>query len=132
MTKHVAPHMMAQKYGKIINISSGTVARGIPLLSHYVSSKGAVTAFTRAVSRELGEHNICVNNLAPGFTMSETVVHENPGHVAQSRASSVVRRALKRDEYPEDLLGALVFLSSADSDFITGQTIAVDGGATNN
>jgi NAD(P)-dependent dehydrogenase (short-subunit alcohol dehydrogenase family) len=132
MTKHVAPHMIAQKYGKIINISSGTVARGIPLLSHYVSSKGAVTAFTRAVSRELGEHNICVNNLAPGFTMSETVVNENPGHVAQSRASSVVRRALKRDEYPEDLLGALVFLSSADSDFITGQTIAVDGGATNN
>jgi NAD(P)-dependent dehydrogenase (short-subunit alcohol dehydrogenase family) len=132
MTKHVAPHMMAQKYGKIINISSGTVARGIPLLSHYVSSKGAVTAFTRAVSRELGEHNICVNNLAPGFTMSDTVVQDNPGHVAQSQASSIVRRALKRDEYPEDLLGALVFLSSADSDFITGQTIAVDGGATNN
>jgi NAD(P)-dependent dehydrogenase (short-subunit alcohol dehydrogenase family) len=132
MTKHVAPHMIAQKYGKIINISSGTVARGIPFLAHYVSSKGAVTAFTRAVSRELGEHNICVNNLAPGFTMSETVVNENPGHVQQSRASSIVRRALKRDEYPEDLLGALVFLSSADSDFITGQTIAVDGGATNN
>jgi NAD(P)-dependent dehydrogenase (short-subunit alcohol dehydrogenase family) len=132
MTKHVAPHMIANKYGKIINISSGTVARGIPFLAHYVSSKGAVTAFTRAVSRELGAHNICVNNLAPGFTMSESVVNENPGHVAQSRASSVVRRAFKRDEYPEDLLGALVFLSSADSDFITGQTIAVDGGATNN
>jgi len=132
MTKHVAPHMIAQKYGKIINISSGTVARGIPQFAHYVTSKGAVTAFTRAMSRELGEHNICVNNLAPGFTLSDSVVDENPGHLEHSRQPSLVRRALKRDEYPEDLLGALVFLASADSDFITGQTIAVDGGATNN
>ena len=132
MTKHVAPHMIAQKYGKIVNISSGTVARGIPQFAHYVTSKGAVTAFTRATSRELGEHNICVNNLAPGFTLSDTVVEENPQHLEHSRAPSIARRALKRDEYPEDLLGALVFLVSADSDFITGQTIAVDGGATNN
>jgi len=132
MTKHVAPHLIAQKYGKIINISSGTVARGIPMFSHYVSSKGAVTAFTRAASRELGEHNICVNTLAPGFTLSDTVINENPGHLEHSRQPSLVRRALKRDEYPEDLLGALLFLASADSDFVTGQTIAVDGGATNN
>jgi len=132
MTKHVAPHMIAQKYGKIINISSGTVARGIPLFAHYVTSKGAVTAFTRASSRELGEHNICVNSLAPGFTLSDSVIEENPGHLEHSRAPSLARRALKRDEYPEDLLGALVFLASADSDFVTGQTIAVDGGATNN
>jgi len=131
-TKHVAPHMIAQKYGKIINISSGTVTRGIPMFSHYVTSKGAVTAFTRAVSRELGEHNICVNNLAPGFTLSDSVIEENPGHLEHSRQPSLARRALKRDEYPEDLLGALVFLASADSDFVTGQTIAVDGGATNN
>jgi NAD(P)-dependent dehydrogenase (short-subunit alcohol dehydrogenase family) len=131
MTKHVAPHMIAQKYGKIINISSGTVARGIPNFAHYVTSKGAVTAFTRAVSRELGEHNICVNNLAPGFTLSDSVINENPGHLAHSQQPSIVRRAIKRDEYPEDLLGALIFLSSADSDFVTGQTIAVDGGATN-
>ncbi len=132
MTKHVAPHMIAQKYGKIVNISSGTVARGIPHFAHYVTSKGAVTAFTRATSRELGEHNICVNNLAPGFTLSDTVVEENPQHLEHSRQPSIARRALKRDEYPQDLLGALVFLASADSDFITGQTIAVDGGATNN
>ncbi len=132
MTKHTAPHMIAQKYGKIINISSGTVARGIPLFAHYVTSKGAVTAFTRAVSRELGEHNICVNNLAPGFTLSDSVINENPGHLEHSQGPSIARRALKRDEYPEDLLGALVFLASRDSDFVTGQTIAVDGGATNN
>jgi NAD(P)-dependent dehydrogenase (short-subunit alcohol dehydrogenase family) len=132
MTKHVAPHMIAQKYGKIINISSGTVARGIPLFAHYVTSKGAVTAFTRSVSRELGEHNICVNNLAPGFTLSDSVINENPGHLDHSRQPSIVRRALKRDEYPADLLGALLFLASGESDFVTGQTIAVDGGATNN
>lgn len=131
MTKHVAPHMIAQKYGKIVNISSGTVARGIPNFSHYVTSKGAVTAFTRSISRELGEYNICVNSLAPGFTLSDSVISENPGHLDHSRQPSIVRRALKRDEYPEDLLGALVFLVSADSDFITGQTIAVDGGANN-
>ncbi len=132
MAKHVAPHMIAQKYGKIINISSGTVARGIPNMAHYVTSKGAVTAFTRSLSRELGEYNICVNNLAPGFTLSDTVINENPGHLEHSRAPAIVRRALKRDQYPEDLLGALVFLASGDSDFVTGQTIAVDGGATNN
>ncbi|MGD0026315.1 MAG: SDR family oxidoreductase [Xanthobacteraceae bacterium] len=132
MAKHVVPHMIAQKYGKIINITSGTVARGFPLFSHYVTSKGAVTAFTRAASRELGEHNICVNNLAPGFTLSDSVIKENPAHLEHSRQPSLVRRALRRDEYPQDLLGALVFLASADSDFITGQTIAVDGGATNN
>jgi NAD(P)-dependent dehydrogenase (short-subunit alcohol dehydrogenase family) len=131
MAKHVAPHMIAQNYGKIINITSGTVARGIPLFAHYVTSKGAVTAFTRSISRELGEHNICVNSLAPGFTLSDSVIKENPGHMEHSQAPSLARRALKRDEYPQDLLGSLVFLASADSDFITGQTIAVDGGATN-
>jgi NAD(P)-dependent dehydrogenase (short-subunit alcohol dehydrogenase family) len=131
MTKHVAPHMIAQKSGKIINITSGTVARGIPNFSHYVTSKGAVTAFTRSISRELGEHNICVNSLAPGFTLSESVISENPNHLAHSQAPSLVRRAIKRDEYPEDLLGALAFLASSESDFITGQTIAVDGGANN-
>jgi NAD(P)-dependent dehydrogenase (short-subunit alcohol dehydrogenase family) len=131
MTKHVAPHMIAQKSGKIINITSGTVARGIPNFSHYVTSKGAVTAFTRSISRELGEYNICVNSLAPGFTLSESVISENPNHLAHSQAPSLVRRAIKRDEYPEDLLGALAFLASSESDFITGQTIAVDGGANN-
>jgi NAD(P)-dependent dehydrogenase (short-subunit alcohol dehydrogenase family) len=131
MTKHVAPYMIAQKYGKIINISSGTVARGIPNFAHYVTSKGAVTAFTRSVSRELGEHNICVNSLAPGFTLSDSVINENPGHLDHSRAPSLARRAIKRDEYPEDLLGTLIFLASSESDFMTGQTLAVDGGANN-
>jgi NAD(P)-dependent dehydrogenase (short-subunit alcohol dehydrogenase family) len=130
MVKHVAPHMIARKSGKIINIGSGTVARGIPEFSHYVTSKGAVTAFTRAISRELGDHGICVNTLAPGYTLSDTGL-TNTVHVEKSRAGAVQRRAIKRDEYPEDLLGTLIFLASSDSDFMTGQVLAVDGGTNN-
>jgi NAD(P)-dependent dehydrogenase (short-subunit alcohol dehydrogenase family) len=131
MAKHVVPHMKARGYGKIINIGSGTVFRGIPQMMHYVTSKGAVTAFTRALSRAVGQDGICVNTLAPGFTLSDSVVENNPGHVESSRTNAIQRRAIKRDAYPPDLLGALVFLASAESDFITGQTIAVDGGAVN-
>ena len=130
MVKHVAPHMIAQKSGKIINIGSGTAARGIPEFSHYVTSKGAVTSFTRAISRELGEHGICVNTLAPGYTLSDTGL-TNKVHVEISRVPAVARRAIKRDMFPEDLLGALIFLASSDSDFMTGQVLAVDGGTNN-
>jgi NAD(P)-dependent dehydrogenase (short-subunit alcohol dehydrogenase family) len=131
MVKHVAPHMIARGYGKIINVGSGTAYRGIPWMLHYVTSKGGILAFTRALSRELGEHGIRVNTLSPGFVLSDTVVAENPEHVATARPSVLQIRALKRDAYPEDLLGALVFLASAESDFITGQTLAVDGGSVN-
>ena len=129
--KHVVPHMQAQRYGKIINIGSGTAFRGIPWMLHYVTSKGGIMAFTRALARELGEAGIRVNTLAPGFTMSDTVVEENPGHVHTARERAVASRSLKRDETPQDLLGALVFLASAESDFVTGQTLAVDGGNVN-
>ena len=131
MMKHVVPHMQAQGYGKIINIGSGTAFRGIPWMLHYVTSKGGILAMTRALSRELGEHGIRVNTLAPGFTLSDTVLAENPGHVHTARERAVASRSLKRDETPQDLLGALVFLASADSDFVTGQTLAVDGGNMN-
>ena len=130
MVKHTAPHMIAQKSGKIVNISSGSVARGIPEFSHYVTSKGAVTAFTRCMSRELGAHGICVNTLAPGYTLSDTGL-TNAVHVEQSKAAAVARRAIKRDQIPEDLLGTLIYLCSSDSDFMTGQVLAVDGGANN-
>lgn len=131
MAKHVAKHMMKQRYGKIINIGSGTTFRGIPKMSHYVTSKGAIVAMTRTLSRELGEHGICINTLAPGFTLSETVVADNPEHVNSSKANAVTRRSIKRDMVPPDLLGALIYLSSSDSDFYTGQIMAVDGGAVN-
>jgi NAD(P)-dependent dehydrogenase (short-subunit alcohol dehydrogenase family) len=131
MAKHVVPHMKAGRYGKIINIGSGSVFRGIPQMLHYVTSKGAIVAFTRSLSRAVGVDGICVNTLAPGFTLSDSVVEANPGHVESSRQPAIARRAIKRDQVPQDLLGALVFLASADSDFLTGQTIAVDGGAVN-
>jgi NAD(P)-dependent dehydrogenase (short-subunit alcohol dehydrogenase family) len=131
MVKHAVPHMIAQGYGKIINIGSGTAFKGIPRMLHYVTSKGGIMAFTRALSRELGEHGIRVNTLSPGFTLSDTVIAENPQHVATAGKLSVAGRAIRRDAHPQDLLGALIFLAAADSDFITGQTIAVDGGNVN-
>jgi NAD(P)-dependent dehydrogenase (short-subunit alcohol dehydrogenase family) len=131
MVKHVVPHMIARGYGKIINVGSGTAYRGIPGTRHYVTSKGGIMAFTRALSRELGEHGIRVNTLSPGLILSDTLVEENPEHVATARPAVLQIRALKRDGYPEDLLGALVFLASSESDFVTGQTLAVDGGSVN-
>ncbi len=130
MVKHVAPHMQARKSGKIINIASGTAYKGIPHMLHYVTSKGAIVSFTRALSRELGEFGIAVNTLAPGLVLSDTGV-ENKEHHDEMRAPVRNSRAFKRDQYPEDLLGALVFLASSDSDFMTGQTLAVDGGSIN-
>jgi NAD(P)-dependent dehydrogenase (short-subunit alcohol dehydrogenase family) len=98
---------------------------------HYVTTKGGIMAFTRALARELGGNGIRVNTLAPGFTLSDTVMSENPGHVQTARDPAIQSRSLRRDQHPQDLLGALVFLASADSDFITGQTLAVDGGNVN-
>jgi NAD(P)-dependent dehydrogenase (short-subunit alcohol dehydrogenase family) len=131
MVKHVAPHMMAQGYGKIINIGSGSIFHGIPWMLHYVTSKGGILAMTRVLALELGEHGIRVNTLSPGLTMSETLMAENPGHIATARDRVVAARSLKRDEQPQDLLGALVFLASADSDFMTGQNVLIDGGNSN-
>jgi NAD(P)-dependent dehydrogenase (short-subunit alcohol dehydrogenase family) len=130
MAKHAAPAMIARKWGKIVNIASGTAYKGMPLMLHYVTSKGGVVAFTRALSRELGAHNICVNSLAPGLTLSDSIL-ANQDHIGFARDRVVASRAIQRDGHPEDLLGALVFLCAPDSDFITGQTIAVDGGSIN-
>jgi NAD(P)-dependent dehydrogenase (short-subunit alcohol dehydrogenase family) len=129
--KHAAPHMKSQKSGKIINISSGLAFKGRPDLLHYVTSKGAVISFTRGLARELGPHNVCVNTLAPGFVKSESVLAQENTQDAFSDAV-VQTRSFKRDSFPDDLIGALIFLSSADSDFITGQTLVVDGGSVFN
>ncbi len=125
--KAVVPEMKKNGYGKIVNIASGTVFKGTPMMLHYVSSKGAMVAFTRSLSRELGEHNISVNAIAPGLTMSEKLVGDKQW--LDMKDANAQTRALKRDEVPEDLIGTLVYLSSSDSDFVTGQTIVVDGGS---
>ena len=131
MVKHVAPHMMERRTGKIINIASGTPYKGAPRMLPYVTSKGAILAFTRSLSRELGEYGIAVNSLSPGYTLSDTGL-ENVTHVEEERVRMRNSRAFKRDAYPEDLLGALLFLASSDSDFVTGQSLVVDGGSVNN
>jgi NAD(P)-dependent dehydrogenase (short-subunit alcohol dehydrogenase family) len=126
--KAVAPQMIARRRGKIINIASGTVFKGTAGALHYVSSKGAVVAMTRCLARELGPYNICVNAIAPGITMSEAVI-DSPVWGSKASEGTVATRALRREELPADLVGTLLFLASADSDFVTGQTIVVDGGA---
>lgn len=126
-TKAAVTQMKKAGYGKIINISSGTVFKGVPFLLHYVSSKGAIVAFTRACAREVGGDGITVNAIAPGLTMSEKVLEDDQWTTIQS--GNVGSRAIQRHETPEDLLGALVFFASSDSDFITGQTMVVDGGS---
>ncbi|MBV1698980.1 MAG: SDR family oxidoreductase [Hyphomicrobiales bacterium] len=131
MAKHVAPHMQAQGYGKIINIGSGSIFKGIPWMLHYVTSKGGIMAMTRVLALELGDHGIRVNTLSPGLTMSDSLVAENPGHVATARDRVVASRSLKRDQHPQDLLGALIFLAGAESDFMTGQNVLIDGGNSN-
>ncbi len=125
--KAAVTEMKKNGYGKIVNIASGTVFKGTPMLLHYVSSKGAMVAFTRALAREVGDDGITVNCIAPGLTMSEKVVGD-PQWKAVKDANAATR-AIKREELPEDLLGTVVFFSSAESDFITGQTLVVDGGS---
>jgi 3-oxoacyl-[acyl-carrier protein] reductase len=121
----VLPTMRKQKSGKIVNISSGTALNGSAGRIHYVTSKAGVIGFTRTLAREVGEDNINVNALAPGSTLSE----ENPSEeIIKMRGSRLTDRCLKRVQLPKDLVGTVLFLSSPLSDFMTGQTVAVDGG----
>ncbi len=122
------PPMRAQgNGGKIVNISSGTPFRGVPFLLHYVTSKGAIVALTRALAKELGKDGIHVNCVAPGFTMSAGV-EAHPEVVEKLRDVSVAARTIQRDQLPEDVVGAVVFLCTPAADFITGQTMVIDGG----
>jgi NAD(P)-dependent dehydrogenase (short-subunit alcohol dehydrogenase family) len=125
--KAVYPQMKKQGKGKIINVSSGTFFMGVPYFIHYVTSKGGIVALTRALAREVGNDGICVNAIAPGLTVSEAV-RGNPMYPEDYLKVAASGRCFKRDELPEDLAGTIVFLASDDSDFITGQTIVVDGG----
>jgi NAD(P)-dependent dehydrogenase (short-subunit alcohol dehydrogenase family) len=123
----VVPHMRERGGGRIVNISSGTPFRGVPFLLHYVTSKGAIVAFTRALAKELGSDNVLVNCVAPGFTLSDGV-NEHPEVIDALRDVSVAARVIQRDQLPEDVVGAVVFLCTPAADFITGQTMVIDGG----
>ena len=122
--KSIFPQMKEQKSGKVINISSSTAYWGTPNFLHYVTSKAALIGLTRSLAREVGEFGICVNAIAPGL-----VEHEGQNAPKALTELQLKERSIKRLQTPEDLLGTLVFLASSDSDFMTGQTIVVDGGS---
>ena len=122
----VYPAMKKQGKGKIINISSGTIFNGTPFFLHYVTSKAGVIGLTRALARELGTDGIAVNAITPGLTLSGP---QQAGAITDAQlADRRSRRSFQRDQFPEDIVGTVLFLASVDSDFITGQTINVDGG----
>jgi NAD(P)-dependent dehydrogenase (short-subunit alcohol dehydrogenase family) len=125
--KAAVPAMQDRGAGSIINISSSTALKGIPFTLHYVTSKGAIIALTRALAREVGGDNIRVNALAPGLTKSEAVVAQDEVFAPYHEAS-LKGRAFKRDQVPDDLIGAALFLASDDSSFVTGQLMVIDGG----
>ena len=124
----VLPAMRRRGGGRIITISSGVAFKGNPYMAHYVASKGAVVSLTRALASELGRHNVLVNSVAPGFTLSDGVLR-NPVLVEGVKEPSLRGRVLARDMLPADLVGAVCFFAGPDAAFITGQTLVVDGGS---
>lgn len=119
------PHMAEVGYGKVINISSATIWTGRPNYLHYVTSKTALVGFTRALASEVGAYGVRVNALTPGSTRTEI---ERTTITKKGRRAMAEATALRREQTPEDLMGAILFLAGPDSDFITGQTLNVDGG----
>jgi NAD(P)-dependent dehydrogenase (short-subunit alcohol dehydrogenase family) len=122
--KAIFPAMRRRRYGKIVNVASATVFSGSPLWAHYVASKGALIALTRSMAREAGDYGVTVNALAPGFTLTDASL----GLMEDAASYGVNRGAIKRASYPDDMTGAAIFLASPASNFITGQTLIVDGG----
>lgn len=129
--KAVYPHMRKQGSGSIINMASASILQGVPFLSHYVASKGAVWAFTRSLSREIGEFGIRVNSISPGYTATQASkeISDDPVKFEANQRVNIESRVIRRTMMPEDLEGAVIFLASDDSSFISGQNINVDGGS---
>ncbi len=129
-TQAALPDMIANGRGKVINVSSVTFWTGQAGFLHYVASKGGVIGLTRALAREVGRHGICVNAITPGAVQTEAELEEVPPGPAQAELAAMLaeQQSIPRREVPTDLVGTFVYLASPDSDFVTGQTINVDGG----
>jgi NAD(P)-dependent dehydrogenase (short-subunit alcohol dehydrogenase family) len=124
----VAAHMRRAGFGRIINVSSDAVSRGTVNYLHYVTSKSAVIGMTNSLARELGPHGITVNCVRPGSVATEVDRTVNPTAEVRERAASL--QCIPRGMVPADLVGIMLFLATPASAFITGQTIACDGGYT--
>ncbi|MDA2933072.1 SDR family oxidoreductase [Acidobacteria bacterium AH-259-D05] len=128
--KWAIPGMKEAGAGKIVNIASGAALRGSPFLLHYVSSKGAIVALTRALATELGPANIQVNAVAPGFIQTEASRKlDKEGRIRQA---TIDQQSLKRALQPADVVGTVLYLASPWSDVVTGQVLCVDGGLVKN
>jgi 3-oxoacyl-[acyl-carrier protein] reductase len=125
--KAVFPYMKDQRYGKIINITSHVFYHAVPRFLHYSAAKAALLGLTRSLAREVGEYNICVNNAAPSYIPHPALDAVNaPGE----NDRVVAQRIFKRTQTPDDMVGTIAFLAGPGSDFITGQSILVNGGST--
>jgi len=127
--KAAIPEMARNEYGKIVTMTSSRAMRGGAGLLHYDTSKGAVIGMTRSLAREWGPSGIRVNAIAPGATDTALSQSLADGAQRERRQASIRERAIKQQETPDDLVGACLFLAAPESDFMTGQTVVVDGGA---
>lgn len=128
-SRAVIGHMRQSGWGRIINLTSGTAFIGVPNMLHYIASKGAIVSLTRSMAMEVGQDGVTVNALAPGLTITEGI-ESNEAFSQQMRDGVVASRAIRREERPDDLTGACVFLASDAAEFVTGQIMVIDGGAT--
>ena len=125
MCQAMLPLMRGRGWGRIINIGSASIYSGVPGQAHYVAAKAGMIGLSRSLAREFGGEGLCVNVVAPGFTITAAAKNALPQKIQDE---AIAARCLKRAEHADDLTGTVFFLASPDADFLTGQTIIVDGG----